>query len=599
MKLSKLHVENFKKLNNVDVILGDASFLIGANNSGKSSTLEAIEILITEKKIDSSFRSKYIEDGEEKQCQKDVIIEGEFTDVPQELVSKRGFNVRRINVYKQDGIEKYSFKYRVRLSSDNKLHREILMHSLDMKNQYLECTTYQQFIDKGVDSSYFEDKENLEKKLTPKQMSDLENFCPVIFDIKDEDKWFENPGGIPGNVISHLPRILKIKADVLSEEMNAGKSGALHDILDILFEDVREKSQHYKTAVDALSKLEKEMDAKDPNTEFGKMMIELNQVVDTVFHKASINVETELTKPENLKANFSAYLKSNVETPVDRQGTGLIRATVFALLQYKKQREENENDNLARGLIITFEEPELFLHPNAAEKMRDLIYDLVSERCQIVATTHSPYMVNIEKLTKQVLNSYKMDESEFALISAFNISDAFKRIEEDDKVRVKMVQKIDDYVSRVFFAQKVIIVEGDTEDIVFKHTINVMPEDVKKGIKEKYQIIKAVGKATMISFIKYLKALNVDVFVVHDEDLGTPGAEKMNEPILSALSGEKSLRLMMHNCIEDELGYKASSNDKPFRAYQYVKKWEKWEDVPDNWKENMRIIFSEFSSQLE
>lgn len=31
-----------------------------------------------------------------------------------------------------------------------------------------------------------------------------------------------------------------------------------------------------------------------------------------------------------------------------------------------------------------------------------------------------------------------------------------------------MIQKIDDYVARVFFSQKVIIVEGDTEDIVFK-----------------------------------------------------------------------------------------------------------------------------------
>ena len=65
------------------------------------------------------------------------------------------------------------------------------------------------------------------------------------------------------------------------------------------------------------------------------------------------------------------------------------------------------------------------------------------------------------------------------------------------------LQKIDDYVARVFFAQKVIIVEGDTEDIVFRHTINAMPENVRKDIKGKYQIVKATGKATMISFIKY------------------------------------------------------------------------------------------------
>lgn len=76
----------------------------------------------------------------------------------------------------------------------------------------------------------------------------------------------------------------------------------------------------------------------------------------------------------------------------------------------------------------------------------------------------------------------------------------------------------------MFFAQKIIIVEGDTEDIVFKRTIEVMPEEVKKNVSSKYQIIKATGKATMISFIRYLKALSVDLFVVHDEDAGSAGA---------------------------------------------------------------------------
>lgn len=161
-----------------------------------------------------------------------------------------------------------------------------------------------------------------------------------------------------------------------------------------------------------------------------------------------------------------------------------------------------------------------------------------------------------------------------------------------------MVQKIDDYVARVFFAQKVVIVEGDTENIVFKHTIEVMPEEVKKAIRSKYQIIKATGKATMISFIKYLKALGVNLFVVHDEDSDTPGAVVMNEPILQALDNDETKRLMMHNCIEDELGYAAPISDKPFKAYQHVKGWETWEEVPKNWREKMKIVFHEYSEQL-
>lgn len=125
-----------------------------------------------------------------------------------------------------------------------------------------------------------------------------------------------------------------------------------------------------------------------------------------------------------------------------------------------------------------------------------------------------------------------------------------------------------------------------------------MPEDVKKIVSSKYQIIKATGKATMISFVKYLKALNVDLFVVHDEDAGTAGAAVMNEPILEALDNDPSKRLMMHNCVEDELGYEAPDSDKPYKAYKHVKNWMSWDDVPANWKNKMKVVFSEFAHKL-
>ena len=596
MKLTRLHIQNFRKLKDVEINFADATFLVGTNNSGKSSTLDAIEILTSDKsKLDHTCRSRYInEEGcEVFNVSDDIIIEGTFTDVPKDIVQQKGFNASRLIVCQEGEDISYSFNYRVRLSQDGKPHREILIHTVSLKVDYEACGTYQDFIDKGVDVSFFDGKD-LSKKVNKK---DLENSCPIVFNVDEGEEWFENPGGIPGNVLSQLPRFFKIKADVLSDEM-AEKSGTLHDILDLLFSQVREESPNYQKTVEALSELEKEMDTTDPTTKFGMLMSELNRVVDSVFHKASINVETELTKPDNLKAKFSASLTSNVKTPIDRQGTGLIRATVFALLRYNKQREERQTEHKSRGIIIGFEEPELFLHPNAAEKMRDIIYELASENDQIVATTHSPYMIDLSKGNTQVLNSFRIVDHEFASVTAFNLSDAFNAIIEDDRTRVKMVQKIDDYVARVFFAQKVIIVEGDTEDIVFRHTINAMSNDIRKDIKGRYQIVKATGKATMISFIKYLKALNVNLFVVHDEDAGTPGAEKMNTPILEALGGNESMRLMMHNCIEDELEYPAPSSEKPYQAYLHVKDWDTWDTVPDKWKSKMRIIFSEHAASL-
>lgn len=600
MRLKSIKIQNFRKLNDVEINFGDATFLIGANNAGKSSTLDVVEYLVTEKKLDNACRSKYIgEDGEELTKTEDVIIEGCFDNVQASIVNQRGFNSSRLNSYTdEEGDEKYSFNYRVRLTPDGKNHREIQMHQQKLKDEFVDCKKWQDFIDKGVDADVFSEVGDLNHTLLAKERKDLEDNYPMLFEVEESNGWFENPGGIPGNVLSKLPRFLKIKADVLAEEMEASKSGTLHDLLSYMFDDVRKGSDHYKKAVEELQELSREMDPTDEHGAFGQLMRDLNKTVDDVFSKATINIDTDLTKAESLKPIFGVTISSNVTTDVLHQGTGLIRSAVFALLRFDKQRREQFSETDERGLIIGFEEPELFLHPNAAENMRRVIYELADSNSQIIATTHSPYMIDLSQKPKQVLNSYTLGTNDFTHVVAFNLSDAFQEIQEDDKVRVKMIQKIDDYVARVFFAQKVIIVEGDTEDIVFKRTIEVMPEEVKKVVSSDYQIIKATGKATMISFIRYLKALSVDLFVVHDEDAGTAGAMIMNAPILTALGNDSTKRLMMHNCVEDELGYTAPKSDKPFKAYKQVKDWQTWDDVPDNWRNKMKIVFSEFADEL-
>lgn len=58
-------------------------------------------------------------------------------------------------------------------------------------------------------------------------------------------------------------------------------------------------------------------------------MSDLNKVVDDVFPKASINVDTDLTKAESLKPIFDVTMSSNVTTDVLHQGTGLVRSAVL------------------------------------------------------------------------------------------------------------------------------------------------------------------------------------------------------------------------------------------------------------------------------
>jgi hypothetical protein len=58
------------------------------------------------------------------------------------------------------------------------------------------------------------------------------------------------------------------------------------------------------------------------------------------------------------------------------------------------------------------------------------------------------------------------------------------------------------------------------------------------------------------------------------------------------LNNDKHL-FVLENCVEDVLGYKPPSSDKPYKAYCYIKNnWKSWGDVSADWKTIMELIFN-------
>lgn len=129
-----------------------------------------------------------------------------------------------------------------------------------------------------------------------------------------------------------------------------------------------------------------------------------------------------------------------------------------------------------------------------------------------------------------------------------------------------MLIKLDDNVSRIFFTRRVLFVEGDSEEVVIKEAIRRMPAEIKARVLSGNELVKARGKASIIRLVRYLRALNVVFFVIHDRDKGTEGAEKFNEPIRGAVGNDEKL-VLLEECIEDFLGYPAPGSEKPFNAY--------------------------------
>lgn len=87
----------------------------------------------------------------------------------------------------------------------------------------------------------------------------------------------------------------------------------------------------------------------------------------------------------------------------------------------------------------------------------------------------------------------------------------------------------------MLFCKKVLIIEGDTEQVVLSETISKLPASLKNEILSDWYILRARGKVAIIPLIKYLKAMYIDIYVMHDKDENTPGAVIFNEPIRQSL----------------------------------------------------------------
>ena len=599
MKIHSLKISGFKRLKEVNVQFGDATFLIGQNNCGKSSIIKAIETLLSAKKRIDYPDYHSILDEETNEVKVDittVTLEAEFRNLPEEAKNWRGFKGRifTYEVKEGDNDTGLSVIYRKTYELGKDVVIEFKSKVRTVKEIYSECKKPQDYIDNGLSaeiiSEYFEDlTANIGKSKGTLEKLEL---IDDIWDISGEEIWFQNPGGIPGNVLKMLPRFLLIPVDVAVQEIQGSGNGVLSTTLGELFQTVRENSENFKNAQIHLNNLAQELDPQDSDSEFGKMMNELNGVLSTVFPDSKLHASTSLSDPSSLKPTFNVEMSSNIRTSVDNQGTGMVRAAVFGMLRYRQQWLSKKEDEHARSLIICFEEPETYLHPSAANQMREAIYELSSSTSQIIASTHSPYIIDLSRKPKQVLNRL-YNVGNHVNCDTFSVSEKFQELQGDDKSYVKMILKIDNYVSRIFFTKNVVIIEGDTEDVLIKESIKKLERHKYFKILSDFEIIKARGKAAIIGLVRYLTSMGISPIIVHDLDANEPNALKFNEPISSALNGMGRI-VLMNNNVEDELNYIATY-EKPFKAYQQTLSWgDTWDELPENWKNKMSEIFGEY-----
>jgi len=582
MRLLQIDIENFRRLAAATVHFSPSAFIVGPNNTGKSSIIAAIEALLSLDKGNLS-QADILEQPDGTRAGR-TMLTAHFGEIRADVAASRGFRGRVVN---------NRFVYRKSLTSGTtKPTIETQEYPSALKAQFAKAKTVKDLLDGGIPEAAVKDALDGAEPDTKLQKEWQRSIPDALdFDTAAEPTWVQNPGGIPQNVLSRLPRLIHIPALTDSKEIESDERRfALGECLSLLFEDLLDANPLAEEIGTKLGELEGQMNPADESSLVHGLVKEINTIIADVFPACGIAVAPSLQNlMEILRPKYDIKVFSNISTGAARQGTGLIRTCAFAMLRYhahlKIQRELR-----TRPILVAFEEPELFLHPSAANLLRDTIYAL-GQSDQIVCTTHSPWMIDLSRDPQSVTRT-TIGADDCAVAINYGISSALGSLTSEDRDRVKVVQVFDDELSRVFFAERVVLVEGDSEILAIRNTLRLMPDQQQKAIGARYQLVKARGKGAIISLVRYLRELRIEPVVIHDGDYGVPGAEAFNKPIADAV-GNPDAVIVLDRCLEEVLGYGTPSSDKPYHAFIHTAQWKSLEEVPARWMAALRTAFAD------
>jgi len=292
---------------------------------------------------------------------------------------------------------------------------------------------------------------------------------------------------------------------------------------------VSEMAQRDPRFVEARKRLEEVVASLNTrNAEEGRsnQLAELEKSIEEELQSWGVKVNIEVTPPELerlFELGTDIHLNDGVETSADRKGHGLQRAMMFALLRLwaKVIRSDRQMDTEAQvtprkqsdSVIFAMEEPELFLHPHAQRKLSASLREIAeTAEHQVFVCTHSTHFVNVER--------YK----EIAIITKENPQEGSRARQCTDelfagdnlaerKKRFHMAQWINPDRGEMFFAKRVVFVEGETEKVIFPFLAE------KLGMFDpEVSIIDCGSKHNLPLYMEIANAFKIPYLVIHDED---------------------------------------------------------------------------------
>ncbi len=517
MRISNIHIENFRGLKEIDLTPSQMNCIIGENNAGKSSLLLAIKLFLNGSKVNINDFYDPI---------KPIIVEVTFNSITDNDLIKivdEEHRSRIMNLIQNNEI-KFQRKYDASLSSELLCHRKLPKNEIYTENWYNENL-------RGKTGSTLKDFMKQTYSLSDIEVADIrsqtlakEKIESIIESLENEDLhyiWGNLPTGI--NIVTPIfPEPIYIPAvKDFTDETKTKESTSFGKLVKILFNQI-EASEEFNEIQTAFEKLNKMLNRQVIKTEENETIIDdrLNSVkrleidIEKVLQESFANIKLELQIPNpELKQIFNStqiLIDDGIKSTIDYKGDGIKRSLVFSILRTYVERLNISNDN--PDYIFLFEEPELYLHPNG-QRILYSVLEKLSNKDQVFVTTHSPNFFSATaketcfvKIYKDSLSSPPCSKAkEINFVQNSSYKDAFQIICYEN-------------TTPAFFSNKVLLVEGDS-DLIFLKGLSPLINRSYCFDKLNIPIIRINGKNNIKRFFNFYQHFDIKVFSLLDRDV--------------------------------------------------------------------------------
>ncbi|MCF1586227.1 ATP-dependent endonuclease [Tetragenococcus koreensis] len=523
MKIHKVRIENFRLLKDFELdFREEISLIVGKNNCGKTSVLTIMDKFLSSGDISFSWNDFNLDFQKEFY---EKLFEREVSEVEYNFINN-GIRMQLFIDYNE---------------SDNYINIQSLMMDLNPRNNSIVLEfiyTCKEDMLKQLRNDLNQLKINTFEEFSNFMNKNSSRYFKVQrysrrFDFDKKEATEQTSGEFTFSEIKKLINFRSIKAN--REASNKANDHSLSSL---------SQKYHNINSLDedmVITELQKTIQVADQNLnetyngteEHPGIFNEVFESVRKFGSDADISIQSTISEMDLLKNNTTLYYKNdNLKLPESYNGLGYLNliGMIFEIEMIISEFHRKLNEKPADINLLFIEEPEAHTHPQLQYVFIKNIKDLIKERVvkndssiniQTLITTHSSHVVS------------ECDFSDVRYLVRKNnkvISKNFQELQEKyetDKLAFKFVkQYLNQNRSELFFTDKVIFIEGDTERILLPammQKIDKIHEEDKRYLPLLSQNISIIEVgAYAYKFKPLIDFLDIEALIITDVD----GVEK-------------------------------------------------------------------------